>query len=177
MNDYSSLILPILILAILTFGVFKKVPVYEEFINGAKDGFKVSISIIPYLVGLIVAISMLRASGFFDNVTSLLGSFLTKLHLTGDILPLVLTRPLSGSGALGIFSELANTHGADSFITKTAAIMIGSSETTFYVLAVYFGSIGIKKYRYSILTGVLADIISFVLAVWVAHLFFLPNIV
>ncbi len=159
-----------MILGILTFGLIKKVPVYEEFIEGAKDGFKVSVSIIPYLVAIIVAVSMFRASGVIDvlkNVTSNL--------LPPDIIPLMLTRPLSGSAALGIFSDIVNSHGADSYIAKLAAIMVGSSETTFYVLSVYFGSVGIKKYRYALLTGIIADVISFVLAIWVAQYFFLAT--
>ncbi len=166
------IILPLMILIILAFGIFKKVPVYEEFVEGAKDGFTVSIKIIPYLVALIAAISMFKASGAMEWVTSLLGVILNKFSIPADILPIMITRPLSGSAALGLFSELAASHGADSFVTKMAAIMIGSSETTFYVLTVYFGSIGIKKFRYALLTGILSDIISIVLAIWAAHLFF-----
>lgn len=166
----SISILPILILTILSFGLVKKVSLYEEFIEGAKDGFKVSITIIPYLVAIIVAISMFRASGAMD----MLKIFTTKL-IPADVLPILITRPLSGSATLGIFSDIINLHGPDSYISKLAAIMVGSSETTFYVLTVYFGSIGIKKFRYAILTGLIADFISFVLAIWVAHIFFLPN--
>ena len=169
--------LPLLILTILTCGIIKKVPVYEEFVEGAKDGFKVSITIIPYLIALIVAIGMLRASGIIENISTLLNETMSKLSLHTDLIPIMITRPLSGSAALGLFSELASTHGTDAFITKLAAIMIGSSETTFYVLSVYFGSIGIKKFRYAILTGIIADIISIVLAVLVARHFFLANIV
>lgn len=168
--------LPLMILIILTCGIIKNVPVYEEFIEGAKDGFKVSVSIIPYLVALIVAIGMFRASGIIENISFLLNGVMTKLSLHTDLIPIMITRPLSGSAALGLFSELASTHGADAFVTKLAAIMIGSSETTFYVLSVYFGSIGIKKFRYAILTGIIADIISIVLAILVARYFFLANI-
>ena len=166
----SISILPILILTILSFGLVKKVSLYEEFIEGAKDGFKVSITIIPFLVAIIVAISMFRASGAMD----MLKIFTNKL-IPADVLPILITRPLSGSATLGIFSDIINLHGPDSYISKLAAIMVGSSETTFYVLTVYFGSIGIKKFRYAILTGLIADFISFVLAIWVAHIFFLPN--
>ncbi len=171
----SISILPIMILGILTFGICKKVPVYEEFIDGAKDGFKVSVSIIPYLVALIVAISMFRASGALDWITSLFGVFFDKLQISTDIVPIMVTRSLSGSATLGLFSELATQHGADSFVTKMAAIMVGSSETTFYVLTVYFGSVGIKKFRYALLTGIIADITGIVLTIWVARLFFLAN--
>ena len=172
----SIYILPLMILLILVFGFLKKVPVYEEFIEGAKDGFKVSITIIPYLVALIVAISMFRASGALDWLTYIISPMLTNLDISSDIVPIMFTRSLSGSATLGLFSELASTNGAEAFITKLAAVMVGSSETTFYVLSVYFGAIGIKKFRYAILTGILADIIGIVLAILVARWFFLANI-
>lgn len=172
----SNTILPIFILFILIYATCKKINVYEEFVEGAKDGFNVAISIIPYLVALIVAFSIFRASGAMEILSNLLNPLFTKLNIPTETLPIMITRPLSGSAALGIFSELATEHGADSYIAKLSAIMLGSSETTFYVLTVYFGAIGIKKFRYAMLTGILADIFSFVLAVLVANLFFLPNI-
>lgn len=166
----SLYILPLMILIILSAGTIKKVPVYEEFIEGAKDGFKVSVSIIPYLVAIIVAVSMFKASGAINIIKNFAGQLVPP-----DIIPIMLTRSLSGSATLGIFSEIASTHGTDAYITKLAAVMVGSSETTFYVLAVYFGSIGIKKYRYALLTGIIADITGIVLAIWVSHLFFLAS--
>ena len=172
----STAILPLLILFILGYGLFKKVPIYEEFVEGAKDGFKVSVSIIPYLVALIVAIGMLRASGIMESLSSVLGPIFSKLGIHTDLLPIMITRPLSGSATLGLFSDLVSNYGADNYLTKLAAIMVGSSETTFYVLSVYCGSVGIKKFRYAVLTGVLADIISIVLAILVARYFFLSNI-
>ena len=168
----SLYILPIMILVIIIIALFKKVPVYEEFIEGAKDGFKVAVSIIPYLVAIIVAVSMFKASGILEFTKQFTSSIIPP-----DIIPIILTRSLSGSATLGIFSDIVNEHGANSYITKLAAIMTGSSETTFYVLAVYFGSIGIKKYRYAVLTGVIADVTGIVLAILVARLFFLASIV
>ena len=175
-SKISVLILPLMILSILIWGCVKKVPVYEEFIEGAKDGFKVSISIIPYLVAIIVGIAMFRASGAIDIITNLFGNILQKFCVPADILPIMLTRSLSGSATLGLFSDIVTTHGAESYISKLAAIMVGSSETTFYVLAVYFGSVGIKKYRYALLTGIIADITGIVLAILVARLFFPASI-
>lgn len=165
----SLLILPLMVLIILTAGMLKKIPVYEEFVEGAKDGFKVSVSIIPYLVALIVAISMFRASGALDWIA---GFF----PVEPDLVPIMITRSLSGSAVLGLFGELAAKHGADDFITKLAAIMVGSSETTFYVLTVYFGSVGIKKFRYAILTGIIADATGILLSILAAKMFFLPSI-
>ena len=172
----SISILPVLILFILTFGILKKIPIYEEFVEGAKDGFKVSISIIPYLVALIVCISMFRASGALEILTDFLSNFLEKIQVQADIIPIIFTRPLSGSATLGLFSEIANKYGGDAYITKLAAIMIGSSETTFYVLSVYFGSIAVKRFRYALLAGIIADITGIVLAILVARWFFLASI-
>ena len=172
----SLYILPLMILLILCAGIVKKIPVYEEFVEGAKDGFKVSISIIPYLVAIIVGISMFKASGAIDIITSFCGNMLNKLHIPSEVLPIMITRSLSGSATLGLFSDIANSLGPDNYVTKLAAVMVGSSETTFYVLAVYFGSIGIKKFRYAILTGIIADITGIVLAIWVSRLFFLASI-
>ena len=169
-NTISLLILPFMILAIFTLAVIKKVPVYEEFIEGAKDGFKVSISIIPYLVAIMVGVAMFKASGAIDMLKLWIGNIVPS-----EIVPIMITRSLSGSATLGIFSDIANSLGPDSYVTKLAAVMVGSSETTFYVLSVYFGAVGIKKFRYAILTGIIADITGIVMAIWVARLFFLAN--
>lgn len=173
----SVFILPMIIIIILTAGMLKKVPVYEEFTEGAKDGFSVAVSIIPYLVALIVAISMFRASGAMDWIASSFSEIFNKLSISTDIIPIMITRSLSGSATLGLFAELATKNGANSFTTLLAAVMVGSSETTFYVLSVYFGSIGIKRFRYAVLTGIIADITGIVLAIFVARCFFLANIV
>lgn len=170
LDKLSLYILPIMILSILTLGIFKKVPVYEEFVEGAKDGFKVAISIIPYLVAIIVAVSMFKASGALDIM-----KVLANEYIPSDIIPIMFTRSLSGAATLGLFSDIVNEHSANSYIAKLAAIMVGSSETTFYVLTVYFGSIGVKKFRYAMLTGIIADITGIVLAIWVARLFFLAS--
>ena len=172
----SLSILPAFILIILTFGFVKRIPVYEEFVEGAKDGFKVSITIIPYLVALIVAISMFRASGALDWITTQFSTIFNLFKIPSDIVPIMFTRSLSGSATLGLFSEIASNHWANAFVTKLAAIMVGSSETTFYVLTVYFGSVGIKKFRYALWAGLIADIIGIVLAILVARYFFLANI-
>lgn len=173
----SISILPIMIAFIIIYALYKRVPIYEEFITGAKDGFNVAINIIPYLVALIVGISMFNASGALELLTGFISGFMEKINVVPDVLPIMFTRSLSGSATLGIFSDIANRFGGDAYATKLAAIMVGSSETTFYVLSVYFGSVAIKKFRYAILTGILADFISIVLAILVARCFFLANIV
>ena len=172
MNIISLWTLPAIIVLILTMGLFKKVPLYETFTEGAKDGFKVSITIIPYLVAIIVAISMFRASGIIEQIGLVCAPLLAKFNIPADTIPIMLVRSLSGSGALGIFSDIANHLGPDSYATKLAAVMVGSSETTFYVLAVYFGSVKITKLRYALLVGILADIIGIIAAVTVCNLMF-----
>lgn len=165
--------LPAIILIILSWAMIKKVPVYETFVEGAKDGVKVSISIIPYLVAIIVAISMLRASGAIEMLAHLCSGILHKLSIPVDVLPLAIVRALSGSAALGLFSDIAKHNGVESYATKLGAIMLGSSETTFYVLAVYFGAVGIKKYRFALAAGIFADITGIIMSILVARLFFM----
>ncbi len=172
LNLISLWALPALLIIILTVGIIKKVPIYEEFTDGAKDGFKVAINIIPYLVAIIVGISMLRASGAIEMLASAFAPLLSLLHIPADVLPLTIVRSLSGSAALGVFSDIANTLGPDSYATKLAAVMVGSSETTFYVLAVYFGAVKISKIRYALIVGLLADIIGILAAVFVCHMLF-----
>lgn len=165
--------LPVIIFVILTVAIIKKIPIYETFIEGAKNGIKVTGNIIPYLVAIIVAISMLRASGAIDAIANLCSGFLNKIHLPSDVLPLAFVRSLSGSAAVGVFSDIIANNDVESYTSKLSAIMLGSSETTFYVLAVYFGAVGIKKYRYALLTGICADFIGIVMAIIVARAFFL----
>jgi len=173
MNAISLWILPVMLIAILTVAMIKKIPVYETFTEGAKDGFDVAIKIIPYLVAILVGISMLRASGIIEFCAHIAGGLLNKFAIPVDVLPVMIVRSLSGSAALGIFSDIANNLGPDAYATKLSAIIVGSSETTFYVLAVYFGSVGISKVRYAMLVGILADIIGILAAIAVAHQFFL----
>lgn len=172
LNLISLWALPVLLIGVLTLGIGKKVPIYEEFTKGAKDGFKVAVNIIPYLVAIIVGISMFRASGAIENIASLLAPVLSKFNIPADTLPLMIVRSLSGSAALGVFSDVANNLGPDSYATKLAAVMVGSSETTFYVLAVYFGAVGISKIRYALIVGLFADLIGIISAVLVCNWLF-----
>lgn len=169
----SSWIIPAIILITLVFGIIKKVPVYETFIDGAKEGLKVSVNIVPYLVAIIVAVSMLRASGALDLAGELFKGVLAWMKVPVDVLPVMVVRSLSGSAVLGLFSEIANNFGPDSYVTKLSAIMVGSSETTFYVLAVYFGSVGVKKFRHALCAGLFADVVGIIAAILVARWLFL----
>ena len=169
----SSWIIPAIILITLVCGIVKKVPVYETFIDGAKEGLKVSVNIVPYLVAIIVAVSMLRASGALDLAGELFKGVLAWMKVPVDVLPVMIVRSLSGSAVLGLFSEIANNFGPDSYVTKLSAIMVGSSETTFYVLAVYFGSVGVKKFRHALCAGLFADVVGIIAAILVARWLFL----
>ena len=169
----SSWIIPAIILITLVCGIVKKVPVYETFIDGAKEGLKVSVNIVPYLVAIIVAVSMLRASGTLDLAGELFKGVLAWMKVPVDVLPVMVVRSLSGSAVLGLFSEIANNFGPDSYVTKLSAIMVGSSETTFYVLAVYFGSVGVKKFRHALCAGLFADVVGIIAAILVARWLFL----
>ncbi|MEI8377810.1 MAG: nucleoside recognition domain-containing protein [bacterium] len=168
----SVWILPLMLLIVLLFAFFKKVPLYETFIDGAKEGFDVGVKIIPYLVAIMVAIGMFRASGAIDIISFYLADALKTVHFPVETLPLAIIRPLSGSGALGILSEIAQKHSGNDPVALTAAVMMGSSETTFYVLTVYFGAVGIKKFRHALPVGIIADLIGLSVALWVSHLIF-----
>ncbi|MCR4881088.1 MAG: spore maturation protein [bacterium] len=173
MNIISLYTLPLIVVIIPLYAIIKKVPVYETFISGAKDGFKVGVMIIPYLVAILVAIGMFRASGAIDILSNILSPVLNKISMPAELLPLAIIRPLSGSGALGIMSEIAATHGGDAFITKMAAVMVGCSETTFYVLTVYFGAVGISKFRHALWAGIIADIAGIIAAVVISNIVFI----
>lgn len=164
--------IPIILLVIPLWATFKKVSLYETFIDGAKEGFSVGVKLIPYLVAILVAIGMFRASGAIDLIAKALGPILKLIGMPVDVLPLAIIRPLSGSGALGIMTEIANKHGGDSYLARLAGVMVGSTETTFYVLTVYFGSVGIKKFRHALLAGIIADIIGMFAALSICRLIF-----
>ncbi|NLM46573.1 MAG: spore maturation protein [Firmicutes bacterium] len=164
--------IPLFLLLALVYAVYKKVDVFDTFVEGARDGFQTSITLIPYLVAMIVAIGLLRASGAIDLLVGFLEPLLTRFHIPGEILPLALMRPLSGSGALGITAEILNSYGPDSFIGRVASTMQGSTDTTFYILTVYFGSVGIRKIRHALAVGLIADFAAFAATLVICTLFF-----
>lgn len=154
----SAWIIPVLIMGMLTVGIVRGVKVYEVFVQGAKEGWDLAKMIVPYLVAILSAVGMLRKSGGLDDITALLGKATGLIGLPAEVLPLALLRPLSGSGSFGITAELLQTYGPDSYIGQLASTMNGSTETTFYVLAVYFGSVGIHRIRHAVFAGLAADI-------------------
>jgi spore maturation protein B len=164
--------IPVFLVAIPVYGTLKGVKVYESFVEGAKGGFQMAIRIIPYLVAIIVAVGMLRGAGAIDMLSRWLDPVLRRVGFPVEILPLAILRPLSGNGSMGIVTELIKTHGPDSFLGRLAASAYGSTETTFYVLAIYFGAVGIKKARHAVISGLVADIVSLIVAVIICRLSF-----
>ncbi len=164
--------IPALIVFILTYAALKGVKIYEVFVEGAKEGFQVAVRIIPYLVAMLVAIGIFRAGGAMEMLGMLVGPITNLIGMDPEVLPLAILRPLSGSGALGVMSELVTTHGPDSLIGRMASVMMGSTETTFYVMAVYFGSVSVYRTRHAIPGGLIADVVGLIAAVFVTNLFF-----
>ena len=177
--EYSSFaanfLLFSLIIGFLAAGFRKKVNMYDSFIEGAKEGFKTAVMIIPYLVAVLVAIGMFRASGAMGVITDWITSAVSALGIEAEwvgALPTALMKPLSGSGSRGMMVDVMNTYGADAFVSRVASCLQGSTDTTFYILAVYFGSVGVKKTRYAVPFALLADVVGSVSAILVAYFFF-----
>ena len=164
--------IPLILLLIPCYGFLKGVKVYDTFIEGAKDGFQTVIKIIPYLVAMMVTINILRSSGSLELLAKGVKPVLDFFNIPKDIFPLVILRPLSGSGSMAFVNSIFKIHGPDSLLGKMASTIMGSSETTFYVVAVYFGAVGIKNSRYAIPIGLIADIAGFLAGVFICNLIF-----
>ena len=165
LSSSGILMLTLVTVGFPLYGLWRRVPVYESFVAGAKDGFTTAITIVPYLVAILFAFAMFRASGALDAITSLVGPIVARIGVPPEILPMALVRPLSGSGSLGILADTAKTYGVDSRIAAICATIYASSETTFYVIAVYFGAVGIRRTRHAVATGLIADVAAVFLAV------------
>ena len=164
LNKLSFYIVPILITIIIGFGLIKKVDIFNAFILGAKEGLYSTFSIVPSLVGLITAVTMLNASGFLDVFSSFANLFFKTLNVPSQVIPLMILRPISGSGSLAILDNILSSYGPDSLIGKIASVLMGSTETTFYTIAVYFGAVNIKNFRHALPCALIADIASFILS-------------
>jgi spore maturation protein B len=168
----SYFVVPLMLVGFPLYGLYKKVPVYESFVGGAKEGFEVAVRIIPYLVAILFAIGMFRASGAMDFLIIALAPVLGIIGFPAEILPMAIVRPLTGAGSAGIVVDLINQYGEDHIFVKMAATMFGSTETTFYVIAVYFGAVNIRKTRHAVPAGLIADFTAMIVAVWVVLLLF-----
>lgn len=168
----SLWIIPGLISLILFFAIWKRIPVFETFVDGAKDGFQTAIHILPYLVGMMMAVSIFRESGALDILTRILEPIFSFFNFPTELFPLAMLRPITGTGALAVTTDLIATHGPDSFIGRLASTMQGSTDTTLYIITVYFGAVGIKKAGYAIKVGLLADLTGIIASLIIVSLYF-----
>ncbi len=172
MDLFFTMLVPITIGAIALYAAFRRVDVYSALIRGARSGLDTLLRIVPSLIGLMTAVYMLRASGALELLARVLSPVMDRLGLPAELLPLMLVRPVSGSAALGVGSELIAAYGPDSTLGRMAAVMLGSTETTFYTIAVYFGAVGITRTRYAVPAALCADLTGFLAAAWAVRLCF-----
>jgi spore maturation protein B len=172
LNLLGYFIIPLILVGFPLYGLYKRVPVYESFVEGAKEGFQVAVRIIPYLVAILFAIAMFRASGAMEALTRVLAPVLGLIGFPAELLPMAIIRSLSGSGSAALVVDMIKQYGEDSILVKMAAVMFGSTETTFYVIAVYFGAINIRRTRHAVPAGLISDVAAMIIAVWTVRLLF-----
>ena len=168
----TELVVPLILAGVAVYGMWKRVDIYGALTEGAGEGLRVLVRIAPTLVCLLTAVFMLRASGAIEMLGAMLAPLLECVGLPGELLPLMLVRPVSGSAALGVGAELIHTYGPDSQLGRMAAVMLGSTETTLYIAAIYFGSVGVSRSRYAIPAALCADVVGFLAAAWSVRLLF-----
>lgn len=171
-NYISQLIIPLFILFVIVYGVIKKVRVYDSFISGAKDGVNVIIKIFPYLAAIFIAVKSFQYSGAYDYVKNIFSGVCSVFNIPMEVISISIIKPLSGSASLGVFTDIVKTTGADSMAAKISAVIMGSAETTFYVLSVYLGSVGIKKTKYLVPVCIIGDIFGIIVSIIIVRLFF-----
>lgn len=171
-SEISRWAIPFVLLMVPLVAMLRGVNVFETFVEGAENGFATAIKIIPYLVAMLVAVSVFRASGALDILMKITSPVLGWVGFPAEVLPHAIMRPLSGGAALGIATDVIKTSGPDSFVGRLVSTMQGSSDTTFYVLTLYFGSVGISRYRYSIISGLSADLTTLIASVYICHQMF-----
>ncbi|MCR8634417.1 spore maturation protein [Paenibacillus sp. N5-1-1-5] len=171
-NLISAWAIPVIIVFIPLYAVYRKVPVYESFVDGAKEGFDTAIRIIPHLVGMMVAISVFRASGAMELMLGWSRPFFEMIGIPSEVLPLAILRPITGAGSLAFTTDLLQQFGPDSMVGRIASTIQGSTDTTLYVITVYFGAIGIRKASYALKVGLISDIVGFVASILICYLVF-----
>lgn len=172
MVNISGIILPILVLIIVSYGIYKKVDIYDVFLEGAKESFDFILTMFPTMLAMILGVNIFLKSGFVNFVFEYLDPLLKLLSLPLEVLPMAFIRPISGSSALAILSSLLKEKGPDSFIGRLASVMQGSTDTTFYILTLYYGSVGIKKIKYSLIAGLGADLAGIIGSIFITQMFF-----
>lgn len=165
-------LIPIIVIIILIYGLYKKVDIFDTFLLGVKEGLKSSINLFPTIFAMIIAINLLTRSGFILDITKMLTPLFNKISFPAELLSLAILRPISGSASLSMLSEILSIYGPDSFIGRLASVMQGSTDTTIYIISLYFASIGVKKIKYSLVVGLLSDLISIILSVVIVTIIF-----
>lgn len=172
MNQISSLIIPTMVLIIILYGLYKKINIYDEFLKGAKESFNMILKIFPNLLAMILSINIFLKSGILNVIYHFLEPLFNLINIPTEILPMMIMRPISGTSTLAILNNLFETFGPDSFIGRLGSVIQGSTDTTFYVLTLYFGSIGIKKIRYAMWAGLFADLVGIISAIIITNIIF-----
>ncbi len=172
MTYISNLMIPLLVLVVIGYGLYKKIDIYDVFVNGAKESFDMVFTLFPCLLGMIFGINIFLKSGALNIVFDLVNPFFEYLKIPLDIFPMALLRPISGSSALAILNNILESSGPDSFIGRMASILQGSTDTTFYVLTLYFGTVGIKKIKHALWVGIISDIAGMIAAIVLTTLLF-----
>ena len=167
MNYITRSLIPIIIFTIVLYGMIKKVKVYECFVEGAKDGIRICINIFPYILAMLLSVAVFRESGAMQYFINFVKPVVKILGFPPELVPLVVVKPLSGSGALGVFAEMLKKYGADSYIGIIASVIMGSTETIFYTITVYYGAVKIKKIRHTLWAAVMADLTSIIAALFI----------
>jgi len=168
----TNYFIPILVIIILIYGIYKKVDIFDTFLIGVKEGMKTSINLFPTIFAMIIAISILTESNIIIDICNIFSNFFNRVGFPKEVFPLVILRPISGSSSLAMLSNILSKYGPDSFIGRVASVMQGSTDTTIYIISMYFSSIGIKKIKYSLVVGLLADLISVILSIIMVKIFF-----
>lgn len=172
MKIIGAFVLPLVITLIIGFGLFKGVKIFDCFLEGAKGGLTTVKNILPSIVGLVVAVGMLKASGGLEVIVNLLSPLSKIMGIPEEIMPLAVLNPISGGGALSMYELILKDYGADSYLGRVASVMMGATETTFYAITVYYGAVGIRKTRHTVVAALIADFTSFVASAWTVRLFF-----
>ncbi len=172
MNLISSLIIPIMVFVVVVYGIYKKVDIYDVFIEGAKEGFSMVLTVFPYLLGMILAINLFLNSNILSSLVNFLEPVLRIIGIPFDIIPMAIMRPISGTSTLAILNNIFSQYGPDSFIGRLASTIQGCTDTTFYVITLYFGSIGIRKIRYSLYVGLFADLVGIIASILIVKWIF-----
>lgn len=172
LSAISSLVIPILVLIVILYGIIKKVNIYDVFVEGATESFELVLTMFPCLLGMIFGINIFLKSGFLDFVFKALEPFFSYLKIPLEIFPMMVMRPISGSSSLAILNNIFDNFGPDSFVGRLASVIQGSTDTTFYILTLYFGSIGIKKIKYALWAGLFADLLGIIASIFLVNMIF-----